>query len=176
MRKDSGLTPIEVLMVVATVGTIAAIVTPSLLNAIDRGEQKVAMADMRSLSMAYDVYSVDNNRSRQKRTVAEMRSIAMALEAYLVDNNYYPVQTTQGPLSPYVNSMLTPKYTKVLPTIDGWNWQIQYGSSAGGGAYTIRSYGKDGIKNGTPGATTDFNCDIVFRNGQFTSYPLGIQT
>jgi len=149
MRKERGFTLIELLIVVAIIGIIAAIAIPNLLNAIDR--------------------------SKQKRTMADMRSAGTACEEYSIDNNYYPVQTSQGALNAMSGS-LTPTYIKVLPALDGWGWPIQYGSTTGGTAYTIRSLGKDGTKNGTGGPTQDFNCDIIFQVGQFTAYPQGIQT
>jgi len=151
MRKDSGFTLIELLIVVAIIGIIAAIAIPNLLNAIDR--------------------------SKQKRTMADMRSIGTACEEYSVDNNFYPTLSSQGDVS-QLNSVLTPNYIKVLPTTDGWSWNVQFGNPTGSAAnaYTIRSLGKDGIKNGTGGQTTDFNCDIIFEVGQFTAYPQGIQT
>ena len=149
MRKDSGFTLIELLIVVAIIGIIAAIAIPNLLNAIDR--------------------------SKQKRTMADIRSVGTACEEYSIDNNFYPVQTTQAAVTG-ISANLTPTYIKVVPDKDGWNWAIQYGSSAGGSAYTLRSLAKDGTKNGVAGTTTDFNCDIVFQVGQFTSYPSGIQT
>ena len=153
MRRNSGFTLIELLIVVAIIGIIAAIAIPNLLNAIDR--------------------------SKQKRTMADMRSIGTACESYQVDNNYYPTLGSQADVSA-LSGVLTPQYIKVLPTIDGWNWNIAFGNpdSAASNAYTLRSYGKDGLKStSTPaGATTDFNCDIVFQVGQFTAYPAGIQT
>jgi general secretion pathway protein G len=149
MRNQHGFTLIELLIVVAIIGIIAAIAIPNLLNAIDR--------------------------SKQKRTMADMRSAGTACEEYSIDNNYYPVQTSQGDITP-LSVVLSPTYIKVVPTLDGWNWTIQYGSTNGGTAYTIRSLGKDGIKNGIGGATQDFNCDIIFQVGQFTAFPQGIQT
>ena len=149
MRKERGFTLIELLIVVAIIGIIAAIAIPNLLNAIDR--------------------------SKQKRTMADMRSAGTACEEYSIDNNYYPVATSQGNISTISNN-LQPTYIKVVPSLDGWGWNIQYGSTTGGTAYTIRSLGKDGTKNGSTGATQDFNCDIIFQVGQFTAYPQGIQT
>jgi len=149
MRRENGFTLIELLIVVAIIGIIAAIAIPNLLNAIDR--------------------------SKQKRTMADMRSVGTACEEYSIDNNFYPVQATQGDVST-ISTNLTPTYIKVVPSADGWNWNIQYGSTAGGSAYTVRSLGKDGLKNGTGGVTNDFNCDIIFQVGQFTAYPQGIQS
>ena len=149
MKNQKGFTLIELLIVVAIIGIIAAIAIPNLLNAIDR--------------------------SKQKRTMADMRSIGTACEEYSIDNNFYPVQTTQGAVSG-ISTTLEPTYIKVTPTNDGWNWNVQYGTAAGGAGYTVRSLAKDGTKNGTSGQTTDFNCDIIFQAGQFVAYPSGIQT
>lgn len=149
MKRNAGFTLIELLIVVAIIGIIAAIAIPNLLNAIDR--------------------------SKQKRTMADIRSVGTACEEYSIDNNFYPVQATQGDVSA-MSTVLTPTYIKVVPTADGWAWNIQYGAPSGGGGYTVRSLAKDGLKNGTIGQTTDFNCDIVFQVGQFIAYPSGIQT
>src|SRR2546425_10069661 len=132
MRKDSGFTLIELLIVVAIIGIIAAIAIPNLLNAIDR--------------------------SKQKRRMADMRSIGTACEEYSIDNNFYPTLGTSQTDVSNLNSVLTPTYIKVLPTADGWNWNIQFGNptASASSAYTIRSLAKDGIKNGTGGTTTDF--------------------
>jgi len=146
----SGFTLIELLIVVAIIGIIAAIAIPNLLNAIDRG--------------------------KQKRTMADIRSVGTAVEEYALDNNFYPIQATQGNLNPGINGTIEPVYIKVAPSNDGWNHPIQYGSSATGTDYTIRSYAKDNTKNGNAGQTSSFNCDIVFQQGQFIAWPQGIQT
>jgi len=147
----SGFTLIELLIVVAIIGIIAAIAIPNLLNAIDRG--------------------------KQKRTMADIRSVGTAVEEYALDNNFYPITGSQGPLNPGINGLIEPVYIKVAPSNDGWNHPIQYGSAdASGTSYTIRSFAKDNSKNGNAGQTNDFNCDIIFQQGQFTAWPQGIQT
>jgi len=154
MRREqermSGFTLIELLIVVAIIGIIAAIAIPNLLNAIDRG--------------------------KQKRTMADIRSVGTAVEEYVLDNNFYPIQGTQGNLNPTISGFLEPVYIKVAPSNDGWNHPIQYGSNSAGTLYTLRSLAKDNSKNGNAGQTNDFNCDIVFQQGQFISWPEGIQT
>ncbi len=81
---------IELLIVVAIIGIIAAIAIPNLLNAINRG--------------------------KQKRTMADMRSIATAIESYAVDNTAYPAASSVATLAPLVE----PIYIKALPLTDGW--------------------------------------------------------
>jgi general secretion pathway protein G len=134
---------------VAIIGLVAAIATPNLINALDR--------------------------SRQKRTMADMRAVGAACEEYSLDYDFFPVQTVQSDLAA-ISPLLTPKYVKVLQERDGWDGKLRYGSTAGGTGYTVRSLGKDGVKNGPAGQNGDFNCDIVFQDGHFTAYPPGVQT
>jgi len=50
-------------------------------------------------------------------------------------------------------------------------------TAADGTAYEIVSLGRDKLPgNQAGGQTTNFDCDIVYRNGTFTQYPEGIQT
>jgi len=148
MRKEKGFTLIELLIVVAIIGIIAAIAIPNLLNAIDRG--------------------------KQKRTMADMRSIGTAVESYAVDNNFYPKNlSTFATVAPFIQ----PIYIKTAPTVDGWNGTWQFASTATGSQYTITSWTKDGVVSAaTGGQTSDFNCDIIFANGQFFQWPQGTQT
>ncbi len=148
MRKQKGFTLIELLIVVAIIGIIAAIAIPNLLNAIDRG--------------------------KQKRSMADMRSIGTAVESYAVDNNFYPrALATMAAATPF----LQPIYIKTVPPNDGWNNAWTFASNAGGSNYTISSLAKDAAAStNNGGQTTDFNCDIVFANGQFYQWPQGTQT
>jgi type II secretion system protein G len=147
MSRQKGFTLIELLIVVAIIGIIAAIAIPNLLNAIDRG--------------------------KQKRTMADMRSIGTAVESYAVDNNFYPRNQSTIP-----TTLISPIYIKTTPATDGWNNAWVFASNANGSQYTITSYTKDAITDGTTtgGQTNDFNCDIVFANGQFFKWPQGTQT
>src|SRR6266700_687199 len=60
-RRQSGITLIEILIVIAIIGILAAIAIPNLLNAVQRGKQKRTMSDMRTLATAIEAYAVDNN-------------------------------------------------------------------------------------------------------------------
>ncbi len=150
MRRQKGFTLIELLIVVAIIGIIAAIAIPNLLNAINRG--------------------------RQKRTMADIRSIGTALEAYSVDFNFYP-KVTATQVSELV-TYLQPTFIKVMPTADGWAQLLQVLMDVQGTSYTVYSRGKGnlGTVPANSGATTDFAAAIVFANGQFYSWPEGMQT
>ncbi len=146
MKREKGFTLIELLIVVAIIGIIAAIAIPNLLNAIDRG--------------------------KQKRSMADMRSIGTAVESYAVDNNFYPRNQSAIP-----STLIAPIYIKTVPATDGWNNTWVFASNATGSQYTITSYAKDAAASAlTGGQTQDFNCDIIFANGQFFQWPQGTQT
>ncbi len=133
-------------------GIVAAIAIPNLLNAIDRG--------------------------KQKRTMADIRSIGTVMESYAIDNNLYPVTEGWQPVG-VLGESVEPVYIRKLPVADGWDNGILVLSD--GENYTIVSYGKDGVPDQDwsgeiqGDATTTFNGDIVFRNGQFVAWPEGIQ-
>ena len=149
IRKQKGFTLIEVLVVVAIIGIVAAIAIPNFLNAINRG--------------------------RQKRTMADIRSIGTALEAYSVDFHYYPkvAASTVTDLVPYIQ----PTFIKVLPTNDGWNQSMVVQLTVQGTSYTIYSKAKGNAGAiTTQGPKTDFGNAIVFSNGQFYAWPEGMQT
>lgn len=141
------------LVVVAIVGILAAIAIPNLLTAMQR--------------------------SKQKRTMADMRTVAVALETYGVDHpqEEYPPGEYVASLAPH----LQPKYVKDLPELDGWGTGVRYSPLPNRG-YMIRSAGGDKVfEHDSPdeysrGATSNFDCDIVFANGEFVQYPEGVQS
>ena len=146
--KTAGFTLVELLIVVAIIGIIAAVAVPNLLNAVDR--------------------------AKQKRTMADMRSLAEGVEAYSVDFTIYPTASDISGLKIAIH----PTHMRVFPGTDGWNNALVYdpGSTVGMG-YTLRSTGKDGMVEGSPtgGATHEFDCDIVFSDGEFKQWPEGLQ-
>ncbi|HUP59268.1 MAG TPA: type II secretion system protein GspG [Thermoanaerobaculia bacterium] len=135
------------LILLAIVGILAAIAIPNLLTAMQR--------------------------SKQKRTMADMRTVAVALDAYATDKRAYP-DTLES---------LVPVYIKQLPKKDGWSHDLRYECWPSGQceSYALGSAGKDGqfergtLQEYTQGATTKFDCDIVYSNGSFVQYPEGVQ-
>jgi len=153
MRRQKGFTLIELLIVVAIIGIIAAIAIPNLLNAI--------------------------NRSRQKRSMSDMRTIGTATEAYAVDWAFYPTHA-QGDVSG-MSVHLSPIYVKKVPEGDGWRFPFRADSQSR--FYSLGSAGRNKVWENdlsSPSydraSTTSMDCDIVYSNGTFISYPEGVQT
>jgi type II secretory pathway pseudopilin PulG len=155
-RRQTGFSILELLIIGAIIAILAAIAIVNYMNSI--------------------------NRARQKRTVNDIRVIAQAWEARATDTQSYALAGYTFPTGaavPYDNlvAALRPTYLRDIPRVDGWLRPLEFafvpdvGSDEGG--YAIRSAGRDGNFEGSyvNGLTTDFDCDVVWADGAFVSYP-----
>ncbi len=148
MSRQKGFTLIELLVVVAILGIVSSIAIASLSNALDKG--------------------------KQKRSMADLHSIGEATESYHIDHACYPINVSDWPT---MRTYITPFFIRQPPDFDGWSHAWSATTDGSGASYTLASFGKDGIADSqTGGPTANFNCDIVFSEGQFFQWPQGSQS
>jgi type II secretion system protein G len=157
-----GFTLLELLIVVAIIGVLAAIAIPSLLIAIQRSKQRRTMADIRSLATAWEARNTEAGRYNAAAAV----DIDGADQD--VDINLLAME-------------ISPTYIRTVPRNDGWGNALicssdkSWGGTELGQRYAIVSQGKDGLQADPPtiGAVTNYDCDIIYASGTFLAYPEG---
>lgn len=144
--RQKGYTLIELLIVVAIIGLLAAIAIPNLINALQR--------------------------SRQKRTMADMRAISEAVEMYHQDISAFPIYVDVDADALRTDLQI---YVKQFNGFDGWNHPFSYTSDGDNYTLVSRGSDRS-LDGAWPlGATGNFHCDIVFSGGAFMQWPEGVQ-
>jgi prepilin-type N-terminal cleavage/methylation domain-containing protein len=142
-----GFSIVELLIVCAVIGLIAAIAIPNLVNAIQRGRQARTVADLRSLSTAVGMYQQDYAKFPVVSDFEDITVINDILVAYMGGHNRN----------------------------DAWQRPFRYKSD--GDNYTLLSYGLNGAMDQpwTRGPIHYFDDDLVVEGGAFLQWPEGVQ-
>ena len=139
MKRETGFTLIEVLVVVAILGILAAIVVPRIMDRPDEAKRVAAKADVAAL--------------------------VQALKLYRLDNGFYP-STDQGlgalvqrpTTQPAPNNWKQGGYLERLPK-DPWGSDYQYLSPGVRGEIDVFSFGADHARGGDGNAADIGNWD-----------------
>ncbi|MGQ5524498.1 type II secretion system major pseudopilin GspG [Chitinimonas sp. PSY-7] len=134
LARSKGFTLLELLVVVAIIGLLAAYVGPRYFSQIGKSEQTIARAQVEAFAKALDAYRVD---------VGNYPTSEQGLNALVTRPT--DVNKWNGPYMP-----------KTLPA-DPWGRAYLYRSLVPN-EYDLISYGKDGV----PGGTAD-DADIATR-------------
>lgn len=102
--KKSAFTLIELLIVVAIIGILAAIAIPNFLNAQIRAKIARSDSDMRSLSMAIETYRLDHNRYHPDLADFIQKDMALVKSTGALCL-FYPLTT---PIAYMSSSLITP--------------------------------------------------------------------
>lgn len=136
MRKQSGFTLIEVIVVLVILGILASIVAPNVIGNVDKSRVVKAKQDIRALESALQIYRVDNFR---------YPTTDQGLQA-LVEKPTSGDEAKNWQKGGYI-----PKLPK-----DPWQNEYQYISPGESGDYDLYTLGADGAPGGE-----DYNADIT---------------
>ena len=123
---ESGMTLIEIMMVVAILGILIAVVVPPLIGQDQDARRTAQKADIRSIGQALDIYHMQN---------AHYPSTEQGLEALVTRPTGHPEPKSWGP-TPYLR-----KYP-----MDQWGNEYVYVEE--GHAFELMSLGADGVEGG----------------------------
>lgn len=163
--RRGGFTLVELLLVVAIIGIIAALLVPNMLDAVHKSRQKRTMGDMKLCGTAMMAWLTDNGAAS-----AAGAPTTVAISDF----------TGSGDIDA-IRSALVPDYTPQVPGWDNWTfpfiYRLELTSPGEANVMLILSTGRDGQLDsggsytaGTFGST-DYDQDLVWADGAFLRSP-----
>lgn len=132
---QSGFTLLEVMVVIAILGLIAALIVPNVMGQSEQAKVKLTRTNMAGIANTLDLYKLDNH---QYPTTAQ--GLAALVEQPPGVENWNPAGYLQSlPQDSWGNP-----YTYISPGLDG-------------SGYDLYSLGADGVEGGT-----GFAADILY--------------
>lgn len=140
VKRESGFTLIEVMVVVVILGILAAVVVPKIMDNPDKARIIKAKQDIRAIESALNLYKLDN---------FNYPATDQGLEALV----------SQPSGEPKANNWKQGGYLAKLPK-DPWGEHYLFLSPGANGVIDIFTYGADG-RNGGDGVASDIgNWDL----------------
>ena len=128
MRRTTGFTLIEIMVVVVILGILAVLVVPKIMSRPDDAKRIAATHDISALMQALKLYRLDNNA---------YPSTDQGLQALVQ-------RPTTAPVPP---NWKTGGYLERLPK-DPWGYNYQFLNPGLHGEIDVFSYGADGVAGG----------------------------
>ena len=165
---ERGFSLIELLIVVAIIGIIAALLIPNFLDALQKAKQKRTVADMLNTGPAMFSWLTDQAGAAAAGAAATDVDLA----------NYQTIDVAT------LNDTLVPQYLQAVPDKDGWQKDYSYyldvANPLAQQVMAIDSGARDG---NTPSGQytvvgfdpTDYDQDIVWADGFFVRWPQKVQ-
>ena len=90
MKRRKGFTLVEIMIVVAIIGLLAAIAIPNFVQARTRAQQNACLANLKQVQGAISLYALDNGLS-------DANSVAMGnlVSTYIKTTPYCPLDTAK---------------------------------------------------------------------------------
>lgn len=127
-RRQRGFTLIEIMVVIAILGILAALIVPKIMSRPDEARRVAARQDIGSIKQALDLYRLDNGRYPTQE---------QGLQALISKPSTDPVP----------NNWKDGGYLDKLPT-DPWGHPYQYLNPGVHGEIDVFSFGADGKPGG----------------------------
>lgn len=170
--RKRAFTLIELLIVVAIIGIIAAILIPNLLDALQKAKQKRTASDIRNVGTSWMSWLTDQAGAAS----------AGAAKVYTTSGHN---AVTYPALFGYLHPTSGFYYMQEIPQRDAWNYDLGFAmnpnvvntsviiicSSGRGGDFLQGPSCNGGTWTVAPFIATDYDQDIVWADGYFVRWP-----